>query len=278
MDRLTNTMKKKLRKIVYPILLLFTLYIIAGLILARRQDMIIFKPVPLDTNYVFKTKWSHRAFNIPVSEASTLNILYLYTDSAKGQVLYFPENSSNISTHLSRLSFFLERGYNVFIPDYPGFGKSTGKPTEQSLNKTAEIVYQLAAKYMSADSTILYGKGLGGAVAAYLASRHSGKALVLASPFYSLYTMASHYFPIYPVKKYLHYDFPVYRYVQRTFIPVILFHGKEDGVISFSQARKLSERLADKDRFVPLPDASHEDVMQQPLYYKVMDSLLEHSE
>ncbi len=267
-------MKKKLRKIIYPILLLFTLYIIAGLILARRQDMIIFKPAKLDSSYAVKTKWAHKTFYIPVSETSTLNILYLYVDSAKGQVLYFPENSGNLSTHLRHLSFFLERGYNVFIPDYPGYGKSTGKPTEQSLNKTGQIVYQLATTYMDADSTLLYGKGLGGAVAAYLASRYNGQALILVSPFYSLYAMASRYFPIYPVKKYLHYDFPVYHYIQRTFMPIVLFHGKEDGVIPFSQAEKLSRQLAEKDRFVPLPHASHESVIQQPLYHKVMDSLL----
>lgn len=269
--------KKKIRKIVYPTLLLFTLYIIAGMILARRQDQLIFNPEKLDSSYVIKTNWPHKTFHIPVSQMSSLSILYLHTDSANGQVLYFSENSGNISTHLSRLSFFLKNRYNVFIIDYPGYGKSTGNPTERTINNSAKVVYQLAVNYMGADSTILYGKGFGGAVAAYLASRYKCKALVLASPFYSLYAMANHYFPIYPVEKYLHYDFPVYKYVRRTIAPVILFHGKEDDVIPYAQAKKLSKKLAEKDRFVPLSNATHENVMQQPLFQKVMDSLMKKS-
>ncbi len=267
-------MKKKTRKIVYPILLLFILYIISGMVLSKRQQQLIFKPEKLDSSYSFKTVYPHKEFNIPIDATSTLNILYLYTDSVRGQVLYFPGNSGNIATHLPLLPFFLKRGYNVFILDYPGFGKSTGTPSEKELYQDAEILYQLATEYTSGDHTLIYGAGLGSGVAAYLASRKKCKALVLQSPFYSLTALARHYFPIYPVKKYLKYSFPVYHDIQRTFAPVVIFHGEKDHTIPFSQAKKLAALLSPKDRFVALPHANHDNVMQQPLYKHVMDSIL----
>ena len=267
-------MNKKLRKIIYPILLLFTLYIIGGMVLARRQDQFIFKPVPLDSGTVFKSAYAHKVFNIPVQTGETLNILYLYQEDAQGQVLYFGNNAGNIAVHLSDAVPFLQRGYNVFMVDYPGYGKSTGQPTEQSLNQSAEILYQLAGEYMAPDRTILYGKGLGGAVAAYLAARRPCKAVLLRSPFYDLLAMAHRYFPIYPVKKYLHYQFPVYHYLRRTQAPVILFHGEKDRIIPFAQAVALKAALAPKDRLVALPEASHANVEEQKAYRQVLDSVL----
>ncbi len=267
-------MKKRIRKIVYPILLLFTLYIVAGMVLSKRQEQIIFKPEKLDSSYSFQTLYPHKVFDIPVNATSRLSILYVYTDSSKGQVLYFPGNSGNISTHLGALPFFLKRGYNVFIMDYPGFGKSTGTPTENALYEDADIVYQLALRYAGPDKTLIYGTGLGGGVAAHLAARRKCKALVLQSTFYSMTALAHHYLPVYPVKKYLKYSFPVYHAVQRTLAPIVLFHGKKDRKIPFSQAEKLAGLLSPKDRFIPLPNASHDNVMRQPRFKRVMDSLI----
>src|SRR5690625_1967483 len=119
-------MKKKIRKIVYPLLLLFILYIISGMILAKRQRKIIFKPVSLARDFVFDSPSQFQAFNIEVKRGESLNILHLYReDTAKGQVLYFHGNSGNIQINLPALTSFLQKVYNVFIVVYPSIEIST---------------------------------------------------------------------------------------------------------------------------------------------------------
>ncbi len=242
-------MNLKNKKVIYLLLLLFGLYILSGMILTRRQDKLIFNPQKLDSNFVFQTTFKQKEFNLKISSVSSLNVLYLQTENANGQILYFHGRSGNINTYLPRLDTFLKAKKNIFIIDYPGYGKSIGKPTEKSVNESAKILYKLAINYMSADSTIIYGSGLGAAAAAYLATKRSCKKLVLSNPFYSLQEVAHHYFPIYPIKKYLHYTFPVHYYIQRVKAPVELIYHKKSKGFYYTQALKLSKLLFKKDTF-----------------------------
>ena len=54
--------------------------------------------------------------------------------------------------------------------DYPGFGKTTGKPTEKLIDEEALLMYDMASKEIKNDSIVIYGKSIGTGVAAYVAS------------------------------------------------------------------------------------------------------------
>ena len=57
------------------------------------------------------------------------------------------------------------------MPDYPGFGKTTGKLTEENMYLEAKEVYKLAHSKFAADSIIVYGKSLGTGVASLIAAK-----------------------------------------------------------------------------------------------------------
>lgn len=267
-------MRKKLRKVIYPILFIFTLYIISGLILSHNQKKFIFKPEKLPADYVYKLATPHKEFNLPLNDTNRINALLLEADTARGIIIYFHGNAGNITTHIKQTPLFIRHHYDILMMDYPGFGKSTGPDTEQDLYKDALFMYQLAKKYFVPDSIIIYGQSLGTAMASYVASRRDCKALILESPFYSMDALARHYFPIYSIKKLLDYHFPVYHFIQRTSAPVYIFHGTRDKVIPFSQSKRLASLLGDDDQFIPVPDANHNNLYTQPTYQHVMDSLL----
>lgn len=267
-------MTKKTRKVIYPMLLVVVLYLLGGLILQRNQWSLIFRPTKLAQDFQFRFDYPFKAFNIPIADSSYLSMVLIRAEAPKGMVIYFDGNSGNISTHSRYVSIFVQHHYDVLMMDYPGFGKSTGPDAEHDLYNEGLVAYQLAQNYFSADSIIIYGRSLGSAIAAQLASIQACKMLILESPIYSLDDLARRYFPIYPVSYLLQYHFPTYQFIQRVKAPVIIFHSKEDQVVRYKNSVKLKPLLKQGDDYITLETGSHQSLYSQPLYINKIDSLL----
>ena len=252
------------------------IYILGGVALYFLQDYILFRPVTLkkDHNYDFPEK--HRDINIPVNESSNLNIVqFLSTDTiTKGVVLYFHGNKKNISWYAKYPRYFTKHGYEVWMIDYPGFGKSTGKFTEKNLYKWADILYNFARSRFRSDSIIIYGKSMGTGIATHLASIQPCKQLILETPYYDFPSLIKQYFPIYPVDWMLHYKMPTYHYLQYVKAPVTIFHGTDDNVIRYSNAVRLKKILKPGDEFVTIKDGEHNDLFKFTETVNKLDSLL----
>lgn len=266
--------KNSAGKIVRAILLVIVLYALAGLLLFQYQSSLILRGTTLPKNYSFHFPYLFKEFNLPLNDTDKLNVVMFEADSAKGAVVYFHGNTGNIITFAKYAEVFLKHHYNVLMMDYPGFGKSTGPNTERDLYNDALVTYQLARSYFPADSIILYGKSLGTAMASEVATKQPCKMLILECPLYNFDLLAKRYFRIYPVSSMLHYHFPVYKFIQKTMAPIVIFHGKKDRVIPYRQAEKLRPFLKNGDEFFTLPNGHHNDLYYQPLYQRVMDSLL----
>jgi pimeloyl-ACP methyl ester carboxylesterase len=266
--------KDQAGKVIRIILLLIVIYLLAGLFLYQYQSSVILRGTKLPRNYTFHFDYPFKEFNLPLNDTDRLNMVLFEADSAKGVVVYFHGNTSNLVHFARYVPVFLQHRYDVLMMDYPGYGKSTGPNTEHDLYNDALVTYQLARSYFPADSIILYGKSLGTAMASHIASLHPCRMLILECPLYNFDMLARRYFRIYPVSMLLRYHFPVYRFMQHTFCPVVIFHGKKDRVIPYRQAEKLKPYLKKGDEFITLQHGDHNDLYYQPLYQQVMDSLL----
>jgi hypothetical protein len=252
------------------------LYCILGIGLYYLQDYILFHPEPLAKNYKYPFAQKHEEINIPYDGTTILNVVRFKTaDSVpKGVVLYFHGNRKNIGWYARNAKNFTEKGYEIWMLEYPGFGKSTGKFAEMELYSYALQLYKLARVHFDPSLIIIYGKSLGTGIAAELASIRDCKYLILETPFYSMTSLVSHYFPIYPVSRILHYRFPSYDYLKSVTAPIIIFHGTDDGVVPYSNALKLKPFLKPFDEFITIPGGSHNDLNAFALYHQVLDSLL----
>lgn len=267
-------MNKRTRKIVYPLLLIIVLYLLAGLILQRNQRKLIFRPDKLSPTFKFQFDHPFREFNIPVADSSYYNMVLIQAVNAKGIVIYFHGNTGNIATQSRHIPIFIKHNYDVLMMDYPGFGKSGGTDSELDLYNEALITYQLAKNYFPSDSIIIYGRSLGTAMAAELASGHPCKMLILESPFYSLDDLARRYFPFYPVRFLLRYHFPIHHFVQRVKSPVVIFHSKNDRIVRYKESAKLKPLLKGGDKYITLYKGTHNTLYKQALYKNSIDSLL----
>lgn len=252
-------------------------YVLIGLAIYFLQDMILFHPVSLKAGYKYTFKQTHRDINLQPDSASNLNVIEFTTaDSVRGVVLYFHGNKKNIAWYAAYAGNFTKHGYEVWMIDYPGYGKSTGRFTEADLYKYAGALYQLAKKRFSSDKIIIYGKSMGTGIAAELASTNDCRQLILETPYYSFVTLGKHYLPIYPVNPMLHFKMPTYEYLPKVKSPITIFHGTDDWIIPYSNASLLKPLLKQTDAFVTIKGGSHNNLNDYDLFHQKLDSLLSH--
>ena len=264
------------RKIIRWLKVIVLVYCITGIAFYYLQDYILFHPESLSrgTKYEFDNKYDE--VNIPYNKETILNIIRFKTNDsiAKGVVLYLHGNRKNISWYAKYAGNFTRNGYEVWMLDYPGFGKSTGKFAEQELYGYALQLYKLARSKYKPGEIIIYGKSLGTCLASQLASVRDCKYLILETPCYSMTTLVAHYFPIYPVSRMLHYHFPTNEYLKEVTAPIIIFHGTNDGVVPYSNSKRLIPVLKQNDEFVTIEGGSHNDLNNFPIFHQKLDSLL----
>jgi pimeloyl-ACP methyl ester carboxylesterase len=256
--------------------ILAIVYVLSGVALYFLQDYVLFHPVSLKKDYNYDFPEKHKDINIPITENSNLNIVQFFsTDTiTKGVVLYFHGNKKNISWYAKYPPYFTKHGYEVWLIDYPGFGKSTGKLTEQTLYDWANYMYNFARTRFSADSIIIYGKSMGTGIAAHLASIQPCKKLILETPYYDYPSVIKHYLPIYPIEWILHYKIPAHDYIEKVLAPITIFHGTDDWLVTYNNAERLKPFLKAGDEFVTIEGGSHNDLYKFKETIEKLDSLL----
>lgn len=252
-------------------------YVAGGAALYFLQDYILFHPVSLKKSHRYNFSEPHREISIPINSKDTLNLVDFSASGpvTRGVVLYFHGNKKNIGWYHKYIPFFTRHGYNVLMIDYPGYGKSTGKLTEQKLYDWALQVYKLAIKRFPADSIIIYGKSMGTGIAAQLASARDCKRLILETPYYDFPAVISHYLPVYPVRWMLHYQLPTWQYLQQVSAPVSIFHGTKDRVVVHKNSRRLKPFLKENDEIITIKGGSHNNLFSYPITILKLDSLLQ---
>ena len=231
--------------------MLVLVYCVIGIALFYLQDYFLFHPIVLARDYQYRFNIPSREVDIPFNETDTLNMVQFFpADSLrKGIVIYFHGNKGNINRYAKFASDFTRQGYEVWMEDYPGFGKTVGDRNEKVLYRQAEQVYKMAASKYKKDSIIVYGKSFGTGIAAYIASVYDCKQLILETPYYSMTSMTQHYVPIYPASL-MRYSFPVNKYLQNIKVPVTIFHGTSDEVIPYKQSVKVKEEFNNINQYL----------------------------
>lgn len=275
-QKATGGTRKRNKKIFGWVKAVIIIYCSIGIALYYLQEKLIFHPEPLPHDYVFNFNVPFKEINIPLNARDTLNLVRFLPGSStpKGVVLYFHGNRGNVARYAKYAINFTQRGYEVWMPDYPGYGKTTGKLSEENLYKQAAEVYKLANSKFNKDSIVIYGKSLGSGIAAYIASKKSCKRLILETPYYSMVDLLGHYAPVYPASAMAHFKLPAFRYLQELKVPVTIFHGTDDGVIPYKNGYKLTKFFKPGDEFITIENGGHNNLNDFPLFHKKLDSLL----
>jgi uncharacterized protein len=265
------------RKLYRWLKILLVIYILAGVGFYFFQEKFLFHPQALPAQYQYQFATPFKEINLAFNKETNFNIIQFLPNQnlvAKGVVLYFHGNRENINRYQPFASNFTKHGYEVWMCDYPGFGKSTGVLSENILYQESEQLYQLARQKFGTDSILIYGKSLGTGIAAYLASKQPCKRLLLETPYYNIATLANHFFWMYPTKYMLHYKICSNEYIQQTKAPITIFHGTNDGVVTYNNALLLAKLFKQSDELITIPNGEHNNLNDFPLFHTKIDSLL----
>lgn len=169
-------------------------------------------------------------------------------------LLYFHGNAGNVGRRLVPIRRWHDLGLSVLIIDYPGFGESSGEPSESGSYASARAAwtYLRNEKDIPSSDIIIFGRSLGGGVAAQLASEVDAKALILDSTFTSAPDVASGLYPWLPVQTMMHIRFETKDKLAVIDYPVLIMHSPDDEVIPYSHGTKNYEIVTAKKRFVEL--------------------------
>jgi fermentation-respiration switch protein FrsA (DUF1100 family) len=153
-------------------------------------------------------------------------------------------NASLIDYWIELLDKPLEMGINVLLVEYPGYGRSDGTPTQQSITDIFIKAYDLFAqdKRVDAQRIIYLGRSLGGGVVCSLAKQRPPAAMILSSTFTSVRSFARQYF----LPGFLASDpYDNLDFIKTYNGPLMLVHGTQDRTIPFSHSQKLLESSPD---------------------------------
>lgn len=251
------------------------LYLSICIILYLIQEKFIFHPVKLNADYKF-TSFEHaeeRYFNI--EQGHQTHALYFKVPNPKGVVLYFHGNSGALDDWGYAAEDFTRLGYVVMMPDYPGYGKSTGSISEENINASAEYVYRSLLKDWAPEKIILYGRSLGTGVATELATKVNAKLLILETPYTSIPDMASKMLPFLPTKWLLNYKFDNLAMVDRVKYPVHIFAATNDQLTPYTHAERLAEKAGNPALILhSIEGAGHGDISNFEFYHEQLRALL----
>lgn len=257
----------------YLIVTVTVLYVslCAGIYLV--QERLIFHPerVQPGTRYTFDHPFEE--LFLPV-EGASLHTLWFHANEPQGVVVYFHGNGGSLRMWGTRAAPLVDRGYDVIMVDYRGYGQSTGTiSSEAQLLADANAVYAWVLDRYPETQIVLYGSSLGTSFASWLAANHQPRLLILESPFYSIEELARHNFPWVP-SFLLKYPLRSYSWIGQVRCPVIIFHGTDDPVIPFADSKRLAGEVTAPLSFYRLEGGGHVDFDDYLLYHEALDRSL----
>ncbi len=205
---------------------------------------------------------------------------YHEIDSKFPILLYFHGNAENLAT-LWQAGIFNELAnlnVNYLSIDYPGYGKSNGKPSENSITKAAQNTLDWMVKKYPDSQIILGGWSLGAAVAIKLAADNLDKVdgLVALSAWSSIVEVAKRHYPHWMVKVFLKENYNSLVSVKQINVPTLLLHGERDFIIPVDHGRKLSQNFANKPLWHVIPGAGHNDLLAHPTVWQKIQEFVEY--
>jgi fermentation-respiration switch protein FrsA (DUF1100 family) len=191
------------------------------------------------------------------ADGETISARYFAAPGAKYTILHSHGNGEDIGDDFWVYERFAQQGFNVLGYDYHGYGTSTGSPGEEGTYRDIDAAYDYLTGTLKTppERIILLGKSVGSGPAVDLAARKPVAGLILESAFTSVFRVPFRV-RILPWDK-----FDNLAKLPKVHCPVLVIHGKSDGLVSVWHGEKLFEAANEPKRCLWIDHAGHNDVL-----------------
>lgn len=181
--------------------------------------------------------------NLPVDSVTLSALFFKPVGAPKATVLFCHGAGGNVTSYQYMIKPLVEKGYQVFMIDFRGYGKSTGKPTHLNIASDGQYVldYLLARPDVRGTKLVLFGASVGTQIATKLARDNQEKvqALILDGAVSSFTDLAVAYAPAEQkamIEQYLKVPYAAKTDISYIKIPVLIVHSKEDKEVPYAEA------------------------------------------
>ena len=233
-------------------LLLFLVYLIIAVLMWFLGDRLVF-PAPSPSTY------SEDQVSFTVTDKNKVSIACLHlgeTDEPKRTVIFSHGNGEDLGNLESFLAYFGSDSTEMIAYDYPGYGLSDGKPSEEGCYDAVEAIYDYVVNQLdrNPEKIIMWGRSLGTGPSLYLASRRKVGGLILETPFLSAFRSATG-ITMLPWDRFRNVD-----YTGGVTCPSLVIHGTLDEVVPFRQGREIFRQLPEPKQFFKVEGGQHNDL------------------
>src|SRR5687768_10908171 len=125
-------MPSALKIILQVLKVLLILYVFLCIAVYFFQEKMIFFPNRLNKDYTFSFNQPFQELNIRTKKGNLINGILFKADDSKGLIFYLHGNAGAVDSWGEVAGRYTQLNYDVFVLDYPGYGKSEGTITSQS--------------------------------------------------------------------------------------------------------------------------------------------------
>jgi len=247
-----------------------SLYIAVLALLWWGQERLLFLPTVLPADH-------HFGHGADVHEAwvevpgARLNALHLRLPRPDGVVFFLHGNAGSLQTWFTGGDFYRRTNMDLFIVDYRGYGKSSGRIESQAqLEADVRAAWrQIEAHYAGrigqpGFKRVVYGRSLGTGLASSLSVELQPELTVLVSPYESMLAVAQEHYPWVPARL-LRYPLRSAEALARVKTPILLAHGGRDTLIPPRHSQAL-KAVAPQAELLVVPEAGHGDIHEFSAY------------
>ncbi len=190
------------------------------------------------------------------ADGARISARYFPNANAKFTLLFSHGNAEDIGYDTPFLEAIHDAGFAVFAYDYQGYGTSEGRPSEEHVYEDNQAAYHYLINdlHVPPGRVIAWGRSLGAAAAVDLAARQPVAGLIIESAFTSAFRVLTR-FPLLPFEK-----FPNLAKLRNVHCPVLVIHGKRDGIISFYHGQTLFAAANEPKLSYWVDKAGHNDL------------------
>ncbi len=191
-------------------------------------------------------------------------------------IFYFGGNGERVNEAFVDYKRHYGSHVNFVTFEYPGYGKSSGKPTEKSFLEYQKFAIQkfMAENNIASSKSVFVGHSLGSSVATQLAKPLKPAGVILITPFDSIYEVGHRRYPFLPLNILLKHPFDSKAVAPSLAMPVLVVEAENDTVTPTEHAESLIESWKGPVKKLFLKEGTHANVYEYKAVWQEMKSFI----